>query len=235
MKPEIKAIIEKQVAFHTEYITDLHRSHDYGLIKLFDNQKQCLVSPPNLMRRGNDFLAASYLHALAIHQDHGDDCIDSHGNTFELKLAYINSRDMSIGKRGALIHGSRGGPENTVQARFSVYPGTERDHHTKNTALILMSYDHSCFITGFMLEGSIVGNLLHEGNQNTISRTISLSNFIKYGYEFNSSVPNIGWSNYLTTLTDYVKARDQLLPVEQTLDIIDKWIGFSDPRNLQKL
>lgn len=235
MTNKINPLISKQVAFHTEYITDLQRVHDYGLVKLYDISANKLVSPPNLMRRGNDFLAAAYLHALAIHQDHGDDCIDALGNTYELKLAYINSRDMSIGKRGALIQGARGGPENSIMARFSVYPGTEREHHTKNTALILMSYDHNCFITGFMLEGNIVETLLHEGNQNTVSRTISLSNFIKYGYEFSSSVPNIGWTNYLTTLTNYVKAREQRLTVDETNAVVEQWVGFSDPNNLQKL
>ena len=235
MTPKIAKMISKQVAFHTEYMTDLQRTHDYGLVRLYDINTKSLVSPPNLMRRGNDFLAAAYLHALAINNDHGDDCIDAQGNSYELKLAYINSKDMSIGRRGALIQGVRGGPEHSIQARFSVYPGTERDHHTKNTALILMSYDHNCFITGFMLEGGLVGSMLHDGNQTTVARTISLNTFIKCGYEFGSSIPYIGWNNYLATLTEYVKAREGRLSKEDADAVVERWVSFSDPRYLQTL
>ncbi len=235
MPPKIKHMIEHQVAFHTEYITDFQRTHDYGLVKLYDAKTQQLVTPPNLMRRGNDFLAAAYLHALALDSAMGDDCIDAMGNSYELKLAYINSADMSIGKRGALIQGARGGPENSIMARFKIYEGTDRNHHNKDTALILMSYDHNCFITGFMLDGVTVGNLLHEGNQNTVARTITLSNFIKYGYEFGSSVPHIGWANYRSTLFDLVKAREQRISPEETETVVEKWVSFADPRNLQKL
>ena len=39
---------------------------------------------------------------------------------------------MSIGKRGALIQGARGGPENSIQARFKIYEGTDRNHHDKD-------------------------------------------------------------------------------------------------------
>jgi hypothetical protein len=235
MKTESSEMISKQVALHTEYITDFQRVHDYGFVKLWDATNEKLISPPNLMRRGNDVLAAAYLHALAINQDNGDDCIDAQGNHYELKLAYVKSRDMSIGKRGALIQGTTGNPENTVQARFKVYPGTNRNHHNKNTALILMSYDHNCFITGFMLEGGIVGKLLHEGGQKTIARTISLSNFIKYGYEFGSSIPHIGWQNYQSTLFDYVKVREQRITGDEADAVVDKWVGFADTNNLQKL
>ncbi len=235
MTPNAKKLIEQQVALHTEYITDFQRTHDYGLVKLFDTKTETLVTPPNLMRRGNDFLAAAYLHALAINSAMGDDCIDAQGRSYELKLAYINAADMSIGKRGALIQGARGGPENSIMARFKIYEGTDRNHHNKDTALILMSYDHNCFITGFMLDGVTVGNLLHEGNQNTVARTITLNNFIKYGYEFGSSVPNIGWSNYRSTLFDLVKAREQRISPEETDAVVEKWVSFADPRNLQKL
>jgi hypothetical protein len=235
MTPETQKLIEAQVAIHTEYITDWQRTHDYGMIRLFDVKTQKLVSPPNLMRRGNDFLAAAYLHALAINSPLGDDCVDHMGNAYELKLAYIKSEDMSIGKRGALIQGVRGGPENTIQARFKIYEGTDRNHHNKDTALILMSYDHNCFITGFMLKGEIVGELLHEGNQTTVARTISLRNFIEHGREFGSSVPHIGWTNYRETLFDYVKAREQRLRPEETEEVVEKWVSFADPRTLKKL
>lgn len=235
MKSESAAIITKQISLHTEFITDFQRVHDYGFVKLWDAQTESLVSPPNLMRRGNDVLAAAYLHALAINQDNGDDCIDAQGNYYELKLAYVKSRDMSIGKRGGLIQGAQGNPENSIQARFKIYAGTNRHHHTKNTALILMSYDHNCFITGFMLEGSIVGNLLHEGGQKTVARTISLSNFIKHGYEFGSSVPNIGWTDYKTKLFDYVSAREQRITGDGATSAIDNWVGLADTNNLQKL
>lgn len=235
MTPKIKKLINDQIALHTEYMIDFKRTHDYGLVKLYDAKTQTLVRPPNLMRRGNDFLAAAYLHALALNSAMGDDCIDANGKCYELKLAYINSTDMSIGKRGALIQGARGGPENSIMARFKVYDGTDREHHNKDTALILMSYDHNCFITGFMLDGNTVGNLLHEGNQNTIARTITLNNFMKYGYEFGSSIPHIGWSNYRNTLFDYVKAREQRLSPDETKTVVEKWVSFADPRTLQKL
>lgn len=235
MTPKIKQMIARQVAFHIEYMTDFQRTHDYGLVKLFDTNTQTLVTPPNLMRRGNDFLAAAYVHALAINSTMGDDCIDAMGRSYELKLAYIKSTDMSIGKRGALIQGARGGPENSIMARFKVYEGTAREHHNKDTALILMSYDHNCFITGFMLDGATVGNLLHEGNQTTVARTITLNNFMKYGYEFGSSIPHIGWENYRSTLTQFVKAREQRLNEKETQEVVDKWVNFADPRTLQRL
>ena len=231
----IGGLIANQVAFHAEYMTDFLRCQDYGLVKLYDVETKKLVTPPDLQRRSNDFIAAAYMHALAINSASGDDCIDSKGNTYELKLAYIKSSDMSIGKRGALIQGTKSGPESTVQARFKVYEGSQPEKYNKATALILMSYDHNCYITGFMLDGKTVCDQLFNTNQNGISRNISLSNFIRHGYEFGSSIPHIGWNEYRNALFDYVKVKEQPGEQEETDKAVDKWTNLADPRNLKRL
>ena len=233
--PKIGTMIAKQVAFHAEYMTDFLRHQDYGLVRLYDAGTKKLVSPPDLLRRSNDFIAAAYMHALAINSASGDDCIDSQGNTYELKLAYIKATDMSIGKRGALLHGTKSGPESNVTARWSVYPGSSPEKYKKNTALILMSYDHNCYITGFMLDGNTVCEQLFNTNQNGLQRTISLSNFIKYGYEFGSSIPHIGWNTYRNALTEYVRVKEQPTSEEETKQAVDTWTNLTDPRNLKRI
>lgn len=232
---EISSRISQQIAFHAQYMTDFIRHQDYGLVKLYDVESSNLVTPADLQRRSNDFIAAAYTHTLAINSTSGDDCVDSKGNTFELKLAYIKSSDMSIGKRGALIQGTKSGPESTVQARFKVYEGSAQSKYNKDTALILMSYDHNCYITGFMLDGKTVCDQLFNTNQNGISRTISLSNFIKSGYEFGSSIPHIGWSNYRNALLDYVKVKEQPSSPEDTQSSMTTWENLAKFDNLKRL
>jgi hypothetical protein len=233
--PKIGNMIAKQVAFHAEYMTDFLRFQDYGLVKLYDASTKTLVNPPDLLRRSNDFIAAAYMHALAINSASGDDCVDSQGNTYELKLAYIKSSDMSIGKRGALLQGTKSGPESNVSAKWSVYPGSSPEKYKKTTALILMSYDHNCYITGFMLDGQTVCDQLFNTNQNGTQRTISLSNFIKSGYEFGSSIPHIGWNEYRNALFDYVRVKEQPTSQEETDQAVAKWTNLADPKNLKKL
>lgn len=238
LTPEQSRVIEKQVSLHTTHMTSILRSHRYDSVRLFDQKKNALVAPFDITHRDNDFIAAAYVHALAIYQTNGDDCIDANGNTYELKLVYVDSRDMNIGKRGGLQLGSgvfKSNLENSIHARYKVYPGTDKNHHNKETALILMSCDHQCYITGFMMHGDNVTEFLHESNQNCVGRTISLGNFIKHGYEFGSSVPHIGWQNYYDSLHNYVMAREGRLNAEETQAARQKWIELCDIRNLNSL
>lgn len=234
--PNHLSLIRDRVAIHTEYMLDMLRTHDYRFVKLFDQQLGSLVTPPNLDRRANDWKAAAYIHALALNHNLGDDCVDSNGNVFELKLAYLNGRDCWTGKRGALVHGASGSSlASVVSAKFKVYPGTLDTHHNRDTVMVLMSYDHNCYITGFVMHGDKVQELLTEGGQNTVQRRISLGQFMRYGYEIGSSIPHMGWDDYFSSLSNMVKAREGRITGSDYQNAVDQWVSLADPRNLKKL
>jgi hypothetical protein len=229
--------IAKHVALQAKYMTDFQRTFDYGEVKLYSESAGKLVSPPDKMRRLNDFLAAAYTHSIALYANSGDDCIDQYGNAIELKLAFIKGKEMRIGTSGrAIVTGpSATGLMNSVNAKFRVYEGTDREHHNKDTAFILMSLDHNCYITGFMMPGDRVTEILHASGKNTEQRDVSLSNFIKHGYEFGSSVPHIGWNEYYDALWNYLHAREGRITGDDAEAAITKWISLADEKNLKAL
>jgi|SRR5476651_1598428 len=229
--------IAQQVAVHAKYITDFQRTFDYGEVKLYSETAGKLVSPPDKLRRLNDFLAAAYAHAIAIYADSGDDCIDQFGNAIELKLAFIKGKDMRMGNSGKAIVTGAGSVSFThaVNAKFRVYSGTDKQHHNKDTALVLMSLDHNCFISGFMLPGEVITDLVHSDTKNTVQRDVSLNSFIKYGYEFASSVPHIGWGEYYEALRNFINAKEKRSPEDEWAAAYAKWVSFADERNLKRL
>lgn len=229
--------IAQQTAIHAKYMTDFQRSFDYGQVKLFSEGTGKLVSPPDKLRRLNDFLAAAYTHSIALYADSGDDCIDLSNSAIELKLAFIKGKDMRIGTSGrAIVTGpSATSLTHSINAKFRVYNGTDSEHHNKDTALVLMSLDHNCFITGFMMPGAEINKLVHSESRNTIQRDVSLSAFIRQGYEFDSNVPHIGWAEYYDALWNYLCAKEQRITGEEAEAAIAKWISFADESNLKHL
>jgi len=227
--------IRKQIALHTEFITELNRVGDFSYIRLFNTKTGELSFPPNIMRRGNDLLAAAYVHALAIDQQNGDDCIDANGKTIELKLAYIKSEGMTISSQGNVIRKTDLTTiESNTNAKFRRYKGTQAGHHEKDTAFVLMSYDHNCFITAFMMPGKTVEQLIDNG-QSSVERSISLSQFIKHGYEIGSSVPHIGWDRYKTALKNFVAGCEGKCSVPEAGLAHAEWAKLADLNNLQRL
>ena len=234
---EQKRQIAQQIAIHVKYMPDFQRGYDYSKVRLFDPVSGRLVQKPDMLRRCNDFLAATYMHSLALYQGNGDDCIDAKGNTLELKLAFIKSGDIHIGMNGrSLMHGAaRTSLNSAINAKFKVHNGTHQSHHNQDTALILMSHDHNCYITGFILPGDEVERILMDGGQTTVDRSISLSQFINYGYEVGSSVPHIGWERYWQCLFNHVSAREGRLSGEELASAKAEWIALANPDNLKTL
>lgn len=229
--------VAQQITLQAKYMTDWQRTFDYGYVKLLNAATGKLVSPPDKLRRLNDFLASAYTHSIALYADSGDDCVDQHGNAIELKLAFIKAQDMRIGVHGrAIVTGpSAASLTSSINAKFRVYNGTAADHHSKDTAFILMSHDHNCFITGFMMNGERIQELVHSDSRNTVQRDVSLSAFMRDGYEFGSSVPHIGWENYYNALFNYLCAKEGRITGDEAQTALDKWASFADDRNLQRL
>ena len=229
--------IKSYVVEQTLFMQDWLLTYDYSHVRLYNTTKQKLVQNPELFRRGNDWIAAAYMHAVALDQGNGDDCVDSKGNFYELKLAFIDANQIYFGPSGtALLYGSSGTSLNQAyNAKYRVYAGTQNEHHKQETAYVLMSKQHNCYITGFMMTGDQVQKTLMEGNKTTIDRTISLGNFISNGYEFKSGVPHIGWSRYYNALFNYVKAREQRISGDEAERAIDDWVNLADPDNLDRL
>lgn len=233
---DLKSLIAKQIALNIDIVTPCLRMTDYSFMKLFNIKKQKLTAPIDAFRRMNDVLAATFVHYLAIDQKNGDDCVDMNGNTLEVKLAFINSSDLTLSTQGNLIRkGSEGGLIHNTQAKFRVHKGTAKGHHNKDTAFILVSEDHACFIGGFMMHGDKVDELLTSGTQTGVQRKISLSQFIKYGYEINSSVPHIGWERYHECLKNFVAGAEGMLSIPKAGEAHQAWTELADIRNLRKL
>lgn len=233
---ETKKLISKQVALNIDIVTPCLRMTDYSLMRMFNLKKQQLTAPINAFRRANDILAATFVHYLAIDQQNGDDCIDVNGNAMEVKLAFLKSDDLTISKQGNVIRkGSENGLIHNTQAKFRVHNGTAKGHHNKDTAFILVSEDHACFIGGFIMRGDKVDELLTSGSQKGVNRKISLSQFIKHGYEINSSVPHIGWERYHECLKNFVAGAEGMLPVPQAGEAHKAWTELADVNKLRKL
>lgn len=236
------AAINKQLAQYTalqlKYMTDWHRSKDYDGAKMCNPINGKLIElPGDWARRWNDMMAATYVHSVANYSESGDDCTDHYGNSMELKLAFIKARDLRIGASGrAIVSGpSASSIGSIVNAKFRVYNGTDANHHTKDTALVLMSLEHNCFISGFILPGEKVKEIVHNENRNGVQREISLSAFIRDGYEFGSSAPHIGWENYYSALFDYLSAKEGRITGDEAQIALDNWVRFADERNLKRL
>lgn len=229
--------IAQQVALQANYMTDWQRTFDYGNVKLLSEASGKLVSPPDKLRRLNDFLAAAYTHSIALYADSGDDCVDQYGHAIELKLAFIKARDFRIGAQGrAIVTGpSATSLSSAINAKFRVYEGTAADHHSKDTALVLMSLEHNCFITGFMMTGTNVQKIVHSDTRSSVQRDISLAAFIRDGHEFGSSAPHIGWETYYDALFNYLQAKEGRITGKEATLALDRWASFADDRNLQRL
>lgn len=236
LSKDAQALIAKQTALNIELATPCLRMNDYTFMKLYDAKSQKLSAPLDAFRRLNDILAATFVHYLAIDHQSGDDCIDRNGSTLEVKLAFIDSTDLTLSTQGNLIRrGSESGLLHATQAKFRVYKGTAKGHHNKDTAFVLISKDHACYIGGFMMKGDKVDELLTSGTQNSVQRKISLSQFIKYGYEINSSVPHIGWERYHESLTNFIAGSEGKISVARAGEAHKAWTSLADVRNLRHL
>lgn len=233
--PELSAAIREQVAIHTRFILDFEWSQDYRFVRMLNEKTGKMHLPASWKRRTNDILGAAYMHAIAFDHGNGDDCMDEYGNRYEVKLTYINSDDVTTGPRGGLLHNNNSLAA-ACRAKFSVYDGTHDEHHNQTTAYVLMSEDHNCFITGYIMTGRMVSDLLiGDGNRKSTERGISLSQFQNYGYEFSSMISHIGWDVYEPALYDYVMARDGKVPADEAAQAIQKWINLVDHRKLRRL
>lgn len=230
-----KEIIRNQVAVHTNYMLDFEWSQDYKFVKLWDPETKSLILPSDWKRRTNDILAATYIHSLAIYANNGDDCLDEYGNTYEVKLTYIHSKDYLVSPRDALMQKNQNpntplsklrGIGQACRTKFKVYPGTDKNHHNKTTAYVLMSGDHNCYITGYIMTGDKVSQILHSSSSSCVERPITLSKFQIDGHEITSSVPRIGWDAYVHSLRNYIKARDNVITGSERDAAIDAWVNL---------
>lgn len=224
--------IRNQIAVHSKYLLDFEWSQDYRFVRLWDPRTKSLRLPADWKRRTNDILAANYIHALALYQGTGDDCLDVYGNTYEVKLTYVHSRDFVLGPRGGVLQrpatekSTPKGIKQACKANFKVYRGTDYDHHNQTTAYVLMSEDHNSYITGYMMNGSTVRDLLTSGQKTSEDRSISLSQFQNLGIEIKSSVPSMGWESYYQSLSRYIAARDGLITGVDRDAAIESWLNL---------
>jgi hypothetical protein len=229
--------IKSYVAQQTEFMQDWLLSYDYSRVRLYNTTKNKLVQNPEMFRRGNDWIAAAYMHSVALDQGSGDDCVDTKGNYHELKLAFMDASQIHFGTSGtALLYGASDTSLNQAyNAKYRVYATTQNEHHKQETAYVLMSKQHNCYITGFMMTGEQVQKTLMESGKTTVERSISLGNFITNGYEFKSGIPHIGWGRYYNALFNYVKAREQRITGDEAREAIKTWVELGNPNNLTKL
>jgi hypothetical protein len=230
--------IAKYVSLQLKYMTDWHRASDYGQVKMLNpGQNNLIKMPSDWPRRWNDIMAAAYAHSVANYSESGDDCTDHFGNALELKLAFVKARELRIGTMGRAIVSASSGTSfgNTINAKFRVYNGTDSEHHTKDTALVLMSLEHNCFISGFILPGEKVKEIVHNENRNGIQREISLSAFVREGYEFGSTAPHIGWERYYAALFNYLCAKEGRITGDEADAAFATWASFADEYNLKRL
>lgn len=185
------------------------------------------LSSPGLLTKGrriNDILAASYAGYVAMNQKTGDDAINHLGHTMEFKLAEISSKSFSLGSQGSLIYNTSGSWTSCMGAIFHLYPGTDMEQKIQDTTLILYSSDHERYITGFVMSGEKIYEILKDKRSTT---NISISAFIKDGYEIKSEVGSIGFKKYENALLQYIRANAGLLPKERALDAITNWIKLA--------
>lgn len=230
LSAEESKTIKEQIALHSKYMMDFEWSQDYRYVRLWDPKKRELCLPSDWKRRSNDILAANYIHAIALYQGTGDDCVDYLGETYEVKLTYLKSRDYQLSENGSIVqknpkvNAKPKGITHSCRANFRVHKGTDPNHHNKKTIYVLMSEDHKSYITGFYLEGEKVKDLL-SGDKAT-ERSISLSQFIHNGTEVSSHVPSMGWGNYQEKLANFLAARDGLLTGDAREQAVDQWVNL---------
>lgn len=230
--------IREAIVNNIKVITTSSRSRKYDGMKMIDKTaKEIIDLPPDWFRRANDIFAATYAHCLARYADSGMDCVDFYGNHLELKFVIVDSNEFMIGPSGKSIKRLNGDTTllQSIQAIFRVYPGTAADHHSNHTALVLYSKNHDCFISGFIMHGNDIQSYVHSESKNTVTRTVSLSQFIANGYEFDSLVPHIGWEEYEDALYNFLRAKQGLLTEQEATDAIDSWVNLADFDNLQSL
>ena len=92
--------------------------------------------------------------------------------------------------------------ESGTYARYDVRPSTDLQLHNKKTLFVLISTDHGKFIDAFGMDGNSIVEAL--STQNSPTRKVSLNKFLKFGYRFKSTVPHIGYENYLDRLKAYL-------------------------------
>lgn len=185
------------------------------------------LSNPGLLTKGrriNDILAASYAGYVAMNQKTGDDAINHLGHTMEFKLAEISSKSFSLGSQGGLVYNTSGTWTSCIGAIFHLYPGTDMEQKIQDTTLILYSTDHERYITGFVMSGEKVYEILKDKKSTT---NISISAFIKDGYEIKSEVGSIGFKKYNNALHQYVKAKAGVLPKDMALDAVTNWVKLA--------
>jgi hypothetical protein len=238
MAAPLKKDISQYAALQLKYMTDWHRATDYESVRMLNpNQNKLIKMPSDWPRRWNDIMAAAYAHSVAHYSEYGDDCSDHFGNVLELKLAFVKARELRIGTQGRAIVSATSGTSfgNIINAKFRVYNGTDADHHTKDTALVLMSLEHNCFISGFILPGEKVKEIVHNENRSGVNREISLTAFVREGYEFGSSAPHIGWERYYAALFNYLNAKEGRITGDEADAAFATWASFADERNLKRL
>jgi hypothetical protein len=161
--------------------------------------------------------------------------VDHFGYSLELKFAILSSKELIINSTGSVSRPNGTGLTSNTAARFKVYEGTDTSHHNKDTAFVLFSGDHCQFITGFILPGDKVQELLHTDGRGAVDRTIPLSQFIAHGFEFSSSVKHMGWDLYYEKLWYYIAAKDGLLDSVESMKALHEWAALADDRNLKSL
>jgi hypothetical protein len=230
--------IQEAILNNINTITMSSRTRNYEDMKMIDADCVDIIDlPPDWFRRANDIFAATYAHCLARYSDSGMDCVDFYGNNLELKFVIIDSNDYVIGTSGKSIKrkNSDSNIHNAVQAIFRVYPGTANDHHSTDTALVIYSKNHDCFIGGFIMNGNAIQSLVHSDNKTSVTRPVSLVQFIQHGYEFDSLVPHIGWNEYENALYNFLRAKQGLMTEEEADDAINTWVSLADQNNLKTL
>lgn len=230
--------IKEAILNNVEVITMSSRARNYENMKMIDSDCLNVIDlPPDWFRRANDIFAATYAHCLARYADSGMDCVDFYGNHLELKFVIVDSNEYMIGSSGKSIKrvNSDTGIRQSIQAMFRVYPGTADGHHSTDTALVLYSKNHDCFIGGFIMNGNEIRSIVHSDNKTSVTRTVPLAQFIDHGYEFDSLVPHIGWEEYETALFNFLRAKQGIIEGQEADDAINTWINLADQNNLKTL
>ena len=230
--------IRKAIINNIKIITTSSRSRKYDSMKMIDKTATDIIDlPPDWFRRANDIFAATYAHCLARYSDSGMDCVDFYGNHLELKFVIVDSNEYMIGASGNSIKRKHSdtGLRNAIKAIFRVYPDTAADHHSTDTALVIYSKNHDCFISGFVMQGSDIQSIVHSDNKTSVTRPVSLAQFVANGYEFDSLVPHIGWEEYEDALYNFLRAKQGLLTGQESTDAIDTWVNLADFNNLKTL
>jgi hypothetical protein len=237
---EQKATIATQVALNAKYMVDFLRTRNWAYMSLYDPSTNSFVSPFGIERKWDDFVAAPFFNAVALNAYNGDDYVDQYGHTGESKLIIMDSHALRMNSNGTVIvAGSKDDPIGLGQkysTKFRKYKGTDPEHHTKDTGVVLLSADHRCYIGGFKMPGKKVKEFVHrESNSNSPERAISLAQFGTYGNVISSDIPHIGWDQYYNALFNFLRARDGWIRGKEADDAFETWLSLAEEKNWQKL